>query len=70
MKEEFTFQPNASDTLYMEEVINIALRAMEVIEKGLKKHKITMTDEQEDHIYLFVEREIERFCNGNYRHHN
>ena len=69
MKEKFTFQPNASDTLYMEEVASIALRAMEIIEKGLKKHKITMTPEQEDHIYLFVEREVERFGNGEYRHH-
>lgn len=67
--QEFTFQPNAADTLYMEEVASIALGAMEVIEDGLKKHGITLTNEQEDHFYLFIEREIERFSNGEYRSH-
>jgi len=68
-KEPFTFQPNASEDLYMEEVTSISLGAMGVIEEGLKKHGITMTDTQEDNIYLFIEREVERFGNGEYRHH-
>ena len=68
--EEFTFQPNASNKLYMEEVSTIALDAMKVIEDGLAKYGITMTGEQEDHIFLFVEREVERFGNGDYRHHH
>jgi len=69
-KEPFTFQPNASDSLYMEQVSSISLGAMDVIEEGLKKYGITMTDEQEDHIFLFIEREVERFGNGEYRHHH
>jgi len=68
--EDFTFQPNSSDTLYSEDVSSIALAAMEVIEEGLKKHGVIMTDVQEDHIYLFVEREVERFGNGQYHHHH
>jgi len=66
---KFTFQPNASESLYMEDVVSIALSAMDEIEEGLKKHGVTMTDEQEDHIFLFIEREIERFGNGDYRSH-
>jgi len=68
--EGFTFQPNASDTLYSEEVSSIALGAMDVIEEGLKKHGVTMSGEQEDHIFLFIEKEVERFGNGQYRNHN
>ena len=70
MSEEFTFQPNASDKLYMEQVHSIALDAMKVVEDGLAKYGIKMTDEQEDHIYMFIDREVERFSNGEYRNYN
>ena len=70
MKEPFTFQPNASDSLYMEQVSSISLGAIKVIEDGLKEHGIEMTDEQEDHIFIFIKREVERFGNGEYRNHN
>ena len=53
--------------LYMEDVSNISLEAMEVIEKRLKEFNIVLTDKQDDAIYIPLHDMIEKLSNGDYR---
>jgi len=67
---EFTFYPNSSDKLYMDDVISIALEAIDLVEKRLKAFGIDIPEDQDDDLYLPLERTIERYSNGMYRNHN
>jgi len=66
---KFEFHPNASKDLYMEDVTDIALEAFALIEKRLKKFGIEIQEGQDDDLFLPLEREIERYGNGEYRQH-
>lgn len=66
---EFTFYPNASEELYMEDVTAIALEAYDLIAERLKKFGIEMSMGQDDDLYLPIERTIEKYSNGEYRSH-
>ena len=55
---------------YMEDVHSIALKAMKVIEDGLKEYGIELEEGQDDEIYVPMSVTIEKYSNGNYRHHN
>lgn len=56
--------------LYMEDVHDIALETMEMINARLNPFNITLTNEQEDAIYIAIENGLENVSNGYYRHEN
>ena len=58
------------DDFYMEDVTDLALKAFEVIEEGLKKYGITLNDEQDDAIYVPICNIIEKHCINDYRNYN
>jgi len=58
------------DDFYMEDVTDLALKAFEVIEEGLRKYGITLNDEQDDAIYVPICNIIETHCINDYRNHN
>jgi hypothetical protein len=54
--------------MYMEDAHAIGLKAMEAIAKELKEYGVTLTDAQEDQIYLPMIAVIEMLGNCYYRH--
>jgi len=69
--EEFEFYPNASNDLYMDEVISIALAAFDQIQLQLRPYGIEIEDKgQDDDIYVPLVKTLERYSNGEYRHQN
>jgi hypothetical protein len=54
--------------LYMENVHSAALMAIEAINKDLKNINISLTEQQEDDVYIAIDLALERISNGNYRH--
>lgn len=69
MNKPFEFYPNASEDLYMEDIISISLEAFELIERRLKEYGIEIKEGQDDELYIPMEQTIERYGNGEYRHH-
>jgi len=69
-KKEFrkVFAPRDKKEMWMDDVSTISLAAMKTIEDGLKEFGITLTDEQEDEIYVPMLEKLEKFSNCNYRH--
>jgi len=56
------------DDFWMEDVVTISLKAMELIEKELAVYGITLEAGVDDEIYLPIFAVLERLSNGNYRH--
>ena len=58
------------DDFYAEDVRSLALKAFEVIEAGLKEYGIVLEDGQDDELYVPMVETLEKYSNGDYRHHN
>ena len=58
------------DDFYMDDVSDLALKAMEVIEAGLKEYGIELKPGQDDEFYVPMVETLEKYSNCNYRHHN
>jgi len=60
----------SKDDFYMDDVSDLALKAFEVIEQGLKEYGIVLNDEQDDAIYVPIRDMIEKHCINDYRNYN
>jgi len=58
------------DDFYAEDVHSLALKAFAIIEDGLKEYGIELEPGQDDEFYVPIEETLEKYSNGNYRHHH
>jgi len=60
------------DDLYMEDIHSIALAATELIEAKLAEYGITLDPAlgEDDEIYVPLIATLDKYSNGDYRHHN
>jgi hypothetical protein len=56
--------------MYMEDVRNIALSAIDVITQRLSEFGVKLSDENVDKIYNTMWDELERACPNDYKHHH